>query len=106
MYCLVKIFEGSLANRWSDSFRFTVKNYKKVHGVLCSGGTDLSIAFDSGRKIFCRNLEQRRNTDIQPNKRPMFFEKALECELISGVITFTDNTKKVDDVSAYLILEE
>lgn len=106
MYCLVKIYDGNLANTLSDAFRFTVKDYKKVCGAFCSSGTNLSIAFDNGRKIFCRNLEQKRNTDIPPNKRPLFFEKTLECELISGVITFTDNSNIVQNISAYLILEE
>ena len=104
MYCLVKIYEGSFANRWSDAFLFTVKDYKKVHGAFCSGGADLSIAFESGRKVFFRNLEQRTSTDFPPNKRPVFFEKVLESETISGVIAFTDNAKRVDNISVYLLL--
>ena len=104
MYCLVKIFEGSLVNRLSDAFSFTVKDYKKVHGAFCSGGADLSIAFESGRKIFFRNFEQRASTDFPPNKRPVFFEKVLDNETISGIIAFTDNARKVDNVSVYLLL--
>ena len=104
MYCLVKIYEGSFANRLSDTFSFTVKGYSKIHGFFCSGGADLSIAFESGRKIFSRNLEQRTCTGFPPNKRPFFFEKPLENELISGVITFTDKAKRPGEVSVYLLL--
>lgn len=104
MYCLVKIYEGSFANRLSDAFSFTVKDYKKVHGAFCSGGADLSIAFESGKKVLFRNLEQRTSTGFPPNKRPVFFEKALDMEIISGVIAFTDNAKRPDNVSVYLLL--
>ena len=104
MYCLVKIYEGNLKNQGSESFRYTIKDYKKVHGAFCSGGTGLSLVFDSGQKVLLRNFEQRKSLDVPPNKRPILFERGINAALITGVLT-----KMEDDLpeqcSAYLIVE-
>ena len=106
MYFLHKIYQGNQANKGSESFSFTVKDYKKVCGVFCSGGTALSLVLDKQKKIIIRNFEQRNTSDIPPNKRPLLFEKSIEMDLISGVISNTDGTPIERKVSIYLILKK
>ncbi|MFH2143036.1 MAG: hypothetical protein ABIJ97_11470 [Bacteroidota bacterium] len=105
MYCLHKIYEGKLKNKGSESFRFTVKDFKKIRGAFCSGGTGLSLVFDNGRTVMLRNFEQRESTDIPPNKRPLIFEEKLNNEIITGVIMAMDNPSPTKNHSVYLILE-
>jgi len=106
MFCLVKIYQGKLKNNGSEAFRFTAKDYKKVHGAFCSGGTGLSLVFDNGRIVMLRNFEQRESTDLPPNKRPLLFEEKVNKEIISGVITGLENLTPAQNLSVYLILEE
>lgn len=101
MYSLNKIYEGQLKNQGSESFRFTIKDFKKVHGAFCSGGANLSLAFDNGKKVVLQGFEFSHSLDCPPNKRPIFFEQAIEMELISGVITGQPSA----DSSVYLIME-
>lgn len=101
MYSLHKIYEGKLKNQGSESFRFTIKDLKKVHGAFCSGGANLSLAFDNGKKVVLHGFEFSQNTDCPPNERPIVFEEAIEMELISGVLT----GEAGKTASVYLILE-
>ena len=100
MYSLVKIYEGKLKNQGSESYRFTIKNYKKVQGAFCSGGANLSLAFDNGKKVVLHGFEFSREIDCPPNKRPVLFKEPLEMEIISGVVTGNAGT----DTSVYLII--
>ncbi|HNQ68825.1 MAG TPA: hypothetical protein PKN32_10630 [Bacteroidales bacterium] len=96
-----KIYEGKLQNQGSESFRFTIKDFKRVQAVFCSGGVNLSLAFDNGKKVLLHGFEFSKNTDCPPNKRPVIFSEAIEMEIISGVISGTMGK----DSSVYLILE-
>jgi hypothetical protein len=102
MYSLHKIYGGDLKNQGSESFRFTIKDFKKVRGAFCSGGVNLSLNFDNGRKVFLHEFEFGKATDCPPNKRPVIFEKDLDMELISGVVSGTMGQQ----TSVYLILEK
>jgi hypothetical protein len=102
MYSLHKIYGGDLKNQGSESFRFTIKDFKKVRGAFCSGGVNLSLNFDNGRKVFLHKFEFGKATDCPPNKRSFIFEKDLDMELISGVVSGTMGQQ----TSVYLILEK
>ena len=104
MCFLLKIFDGNLENNGTKSFEFTIKDYKKVRGVFASGETNVSLAFDNGRKVMLRNFEQRKTNDNPPNKRPLIFDKAIDMEIIKGVITSIN--KEITKESIYLILEK
>lgn len=101
MYSLVKIYEGKLKNQGSESYRFTIKAFKNVHGAFCSGGVNLSLAFDNGKKVVLHGFEFSREIDCPPNKRPVLFNEPLEMELISGVVTGETGR----DASVYLIMK-
>lgn len=101
MYSLHKIYGGKLENQGSESFRFTIKDFKKVHGAFCSAGVNLSLAFDNGKKLMLHGFEFGKNTDCPPNKRPIIFDEDIEMELVSGVVSGEMGTNG----SVYLILE-
>lgn len=102
MYCLNKIYQAGLQGRSSESFRFTIKDFKKVHGAFCTGGTNLSLAFDNGKNLKLNGFEFMSAMDVPPNKRPVLFKEPIETDLISGVVTGTPGQK----ASVYLILEK
>ena len=104
MCYLLKIFDGELKNNGTKAFEFTIKDYKKVRGVFASGETNLSLAFDNGKNILVRNFEQRNTSDNPPNKRPLLFDKAIEMEIIKGVIISINKT--ITKQSIYLILDK
>lgn len=101
MYSLHKIYGGDLKNQGSESFRFTIKDFKKVRGAFCSGGVNLSLAFDNGKKVLLHGFEFSKKPDCPPNKRPLFFQEPIEMEYISGVVNGTMGNES----SVYLILE-
>jgi len=105
MCYLHKIYEGKLANKGSESFRFTMKGFTRVMGAFCSAGNTLSLAFANGRKVVFDKYEAGSNRNVPPNKRPMLFDKPLQMELISGVITGIDELSPAENQSVYLILE-
>lgn len=102
MYSLHKIYQGKLQNQGSDSFRFTIKDFKKVSAAFCSGGVNLSLAFDNGKKVMLHSFEFGKNTDCPPNKRPLKLSEPIEMEIISGVVSGLVGT----ETSVYLILEK
>ncbi|HBS88091.1 MAG: hypothetical protein A2W91_05550 [Bacteroidetes bacterium GWF2_38_335] len=106
MYSLVKIYQGNLKNQNNEAFRFTVKDYKKVCGAFCTGGTYLSLAFDNERDVMLRSFEQREMMDVPPNKRPVFFKRNIEMDIIKGVITKKGTFKPKDVFSVYLIMQK
>ena len=103
MCYLHKIFDGKLKNNGTNAFEFEIKDYTKVRGVFASGDTNISLAFDNGKAVLIRNFEQRKDSNIAPNKRPLLFDKSIKMELIKGVITNIDLAKTTESV--YLILE-
>ncbi len=105
MCCLHKIYEGKLSHKGSESFRFTVKGFTRVKGAFCSAGNTLSLAFANGKKVVIDKYEAGSNSDVPPNKRPLLFDKPLQMELITGVISGIDELSPAQNQSVYLILE-
>ena len=105
MINIVKIYNGELVNQGSNSFEWVNKDYTKLKSVFCSPGVNLALAFENGRKIMFRALEQRESVGIEPNKRVFELEKELQKEIISGVVSRTEPTSS-NEASIYLILEK
>lgn len=101
MYSLHKIYQGQLQNQGSESFRFTIKDYKKVKAAFCSDGIDLSLVFDNEKSVMLHGFEFNKNKDCPPNKRVIEFDEAIEAEIISGVVSGEMGKQS----SVYLILE-
>lgn len=120
MYSIVNIFSGKPENNGHQSFNYELNSYRKVCGVLFTGGVSLSLAFDNGFKIIMSNYENYDSLSIPPNKRAIFFEQELKMKLVSGTIkinkkynrraetpgTGTIPTKTENDIiSIYLLLK-
>ena len=104
MLQLVKIYSGELSNQGHKSFDWLNKDYKKLKAVFCSPGVNLSLAFNSGKKLMLRGLEYDKAIHTSPNNRVFRTNKVLENEVISGLISKTEPTSS-DSAAVYLILE-
>ena len=103
MLHLVKIFESNLEDL-HQRFEWNSGEYKKLISVFCSPDVQLSLVFDSGKKISLRGFEYQESKDTAPNNRNLRIEKDLDNELISGIISRVGNNKR--QISVYLIVEK
>lgn len=104
MISLVKIYQGELNNQGHKSFEWLNKDYKKLKGIFCSPGVNLSLAFNSGKKLMFRGFEQGDAIHQSPNDRIIKVSENLGKEIIIGVINKTEPTSS-DNAAVYLILE-
>lgn len=103
MLHLIKIFESDTENL-HQRFEWNSKEYKKLKAVFCSPDVQLSLVFDSGKKLAIRSLEFEKSKDIIPNNRNLKIDKDLDNEVISGVISKSENNTGL--ISVYLIVEK
>ncbi len=87
-----------------QSFEWNSGEYKKLKAVFCSPDVQLSLAFDNGRKISLRGFEYQESKDTVPNNRNFRIVKDLDNEVISGVVSKSEDNK--EPISVYLILEK
>lgn len=102
MLHLIKIFESNSENL-HQSFEWNSGEYKKLKAVFCAPEVQLSLAFDNGKKIAIRSFENNM-AECAPNDRNIKIEKDLDQEIISGVISKTEQHQ--GPLSVYLILEK
>jgi hypothetical protein len=85
-----------------ESFTFNTIGFKAIRGILLVGSAEVSLCYKNGKKIQIRSMNMSSLQDAPPNKRPIFFNKAITEEIIHGTIQ-----KKTENglVSIYLLLE-
>ena len=98
---LIKIpIENEVAH---SRFEWQSGSYKKLIAVFCSPGVQLALVFNNGKKVFLRNWDKQKSSDIPPNSRVFFVDKDLDNEIISGVVS---KNPKERHKSIYLIVEK
>ena len=85
-------------------FEWNSEKYKKLVGVFCSPGIELALVFNDGKQVFVRQFEFSHTKNISPNSRVLFVEKALNNEIITGVVSKLN--PKDSNKSVYLIVEK
>ena len=107
MYSIVNIYRGIAENNGHQSFNCELCGYKTVYGIIFTGESSLSLAFENGFNVILSRFERLESLDVSPNKRAIFFEKTLEMKLASGTITRLKHEGSPDDqtISVYLLVK-
>ena len=85
-------------------FEWQSGSYKKLVGFFCSPDVQLAMVFNDGRQVFLRQFDFENAPSVPPNSRVIFVNKALDNEIISGIISLKH--PKDNGQSIYLILEK
>ena len=89
-------------DRTHQTFQWQSNKYEKLTAVFCSPETQLSLAFDNGKKVAIKSLNYEGTLRVPPNGRVFYINKELNNELILGVLSIF--AKK--NASVYFLLEK